>query len=107
MPAWGDTDGHSWATIIVVISAVPRIPVVIIRARRAYIDANTTRSGINSNLRHSRRGGEDCRGCENTDRDLLHDLLLSLLREKTSGESRSSCVYTFANFTINLMEQFV
>src|SRR5580698_8120356 len=96
MPAGADTDGHARTAIIVVIRAVPRVPVVIVWAWRAYIDANTTRSGINSNLRHRRGGGEDCRRRKNANRDLFHDLLLSLLKEKTFGESRSSCVDPFA-----------
>jgi hypothetical protein len=80
MPAGANPDGYARAAVIVIVPTTAGVVVTatVIRRGRAYIDANTARSGVYADLSHRWRGSEKRRGCENADCDLLHGVLLSL-----------------------------
>src|SRR6202140_5688798 len=93
MPGWASAEGHVRAAVVILVATVTRIVVAatIVRARRAYADANAAGAGVKANLRHCRGGGQHSRCCNKTNRDLSHDAPpLEYLVRKTLEEKRRS-----------------
>src|SRR6202171_6874289 len=75
MPPRAEAKGYHRTIVVIVVATLTRIVVAatIVRARRAYADAYSARTGVKADLRHCRRGGEDGRCRSKTKRDLFHD----------------------------------
>src|ERR1700682_409043 len=75
MPPRAEAKGYRRTVVVIVVATLTRIVVAatIVRARRAYADAYSARTGVKADLRHCRRGGEDGRCRNKTKRDLFHD----------------------------------